>query len=158
MPNIIFDSFINSLTEVFKEMAGLDVKLEGAMHSECDEMMTLGVVSVINFNGKLTGRVLLDMEPHVAISAAQNITSSTQYVSERDTMVLAVISEMNNILCGKAIAPINNKLGLKLWMSPPYVFAGKDTTICIPKVPSTSLNYTTIYGKLRLNLAFEKEA
>ncbi len=136
-------------------MADLDLKVEGALQAETDEIVTLGVVSVINFTGKLKGRVVLDMEPGVAIAATQNITSIT-YNSETNKMVLATIAEVNNIICGIAITPINNALKLKLWMSPPYVFAANNAVICIPKLSSTSLNISTLYGKMRLNMAFEK--
>ena len=71
-------------------------------------------------------------------------------------MVMATVSEMNNIISGKAIAPLNNDLGIKLWMSPPYVFSGENPIICIPKLNSASLSYTTKYGKLKFNIAFEK--
>lgn len=156
MPVNIFEPFVKSLSAIFEEMAGIEVKLESTVNSEYEEIAALGVVSVINFHGKIKGRVLLDMAPNLAITIAQNLMSE-QFDDERDSMVLATVSEMNNIICGKAMVPINNELGLKLWMSPPYVFTGTDTMICISKIPSASFIYYTRYGKVKLNIAFERE-
>jgi chemotaxis protein CheX len=153
----IYEPFVKSLAMVFSEMVGLEVKLEGNSKSEYEEIQVLGVASVVNFSGRIKGRVLLDMSPNLAISITRKLMAK-EYYSESDSMVLATVAEMNNMICGNALAPINNQLGLKLWMSSPYVFTGTDTTICISKIPSVSFVYFTIFGKVKLNLAFEKEA
>lgn len=157
MPANIFEPFSTSLPVIFKEMAGIVVKLESTVISEYEQIPVLGVVSVINFHGKIKGRVLIDMEPIVAITIAENLLRE-RFSNEKDKMVLATVSELNNIICGRAILPINNDLGFKLVMSPPYVFTGKKATICISKIPSASFIYSTLYGqKVKLNVAFEKE-
>lgn len=157
MSKQIFEPFINSISLIFKEMANIEATLVGALNTETEEIETMGVTSVISFTGKIKGRVMLDLEPSLALAVAENITGSI-YDSIKDPMVMAAISEINNIISGKAIAPLNNELGLKLWMSPPYVFSGENAIICIPKLNSASLSYSTKYGNLKFNIAFEKGA
>ena len=151
----LYDPFINSVKQIFKQMANMEVSLKGAFGSESDEIVSYGVTSIINYTGKVKGRFLLDMEPGVALAAAQNVTGMG-YESVKDIMVLATISEMNNIIAGGAISTLNNLYSLGLWLAPPFVFTGKDAVICIPKVSSASVDCTTLYGKLKVNVAFER--
>lgn len=147
--------FIDSLKEVLKNMADIDAVVDGASYIEKEEIASYGISSVISYAGKVKGRLLLDMEPSLAMTIAQNI-SGIYYPSVKDYMVLATISELNNIIAGDGITRLNNQFPLVLRLAPPIVFAGKDTIISIPKIQSTSVEFTTNYGRLKLNAAFER--
>ena len=147
--------FMDSVKEILLQMANIDVQVVNAVKSENDSIPSYGVSSIISCVGKIKGRLLLDMEQSLAITLTQNITGM-YYASAREYMVLATISEVNNIIAGNAVTIINNLYNLSLRLAPPIVFSGKNTTICIPKISSSSLDCITKYGKLKINVAFER--
>ena len=151
----LYEPFISSVKKIFKDMANMDVVFKGAFGSESDEIASYGVTSVITYTGKIKGSFLINLEPGLALAVAQNV-NGIYYDSVKDSMVLATISEMNNIIAGNAISTLNNMYSLGLWLAPPYVFTGRDAIICIPKIPSASIDCQTIYGKLKVNVAFER--
>ena len=78
------------------------------------------------------------------------------FTSVKDNLVLATISEMNNIISGDGLTILNNSYNLGLRLAPPIVFTGKGTVICIPKIHPNSIDFMSPkYGKLKLNIAFE---
>ncbi len=151
----LYDPFIRSVSDNFALMANMKVDILGAFCSETEEFMSYGVSSIINYTGKIRGRFLLDMEPGVALSITQNVMG-VYYDNVKDSMVLAAISEMNNIISGNAVSVLNNAYSLGLWLSPPYIFTGKNALIALPKIQSASVECNTLYGKLKVNVAFER--
>lgn len=147
--------FINSVKDILMKMAGVEVSVIGTVNSGNESIVSYGVTSIISCSGKIKGRLLIDMEQSLALAIAQNITG-IYYDAARDYMVLATISEVNNIIAGDAITVINNQLSLGLRLAPPIVLTGKDVVISIPKISSTSLDCVTRYGKLKVNVAFER--
>lgn len=147
--------FINSVKDIMMKMADIDVTVTGTVISGNEEIVSYGVTSIVACVGKIKGRLLLDMEQSLAVTIAQNVTGVC-YASAKEYMVLATISELNNIIAGDAITVINNQFSLGLRLAPPVVLTGKDVIISIPKISSTSLDCTTRYGKLKVNVAFER--
>ena len=147
--------FMDGVKEVLKKMADIDVQITNSINTENESILSYGVSSIISCVGKIKGRLLLDMEQSLAIAIAENITGVC-YTSAKEYMVLATVSEINNMIAGNAITVINNAYSLGLRLAPPIVFTGKDTIICIPKISSSSLDCTTKYGKLKINVAFER--
>lgn len=149
-----YSPFINSVKEIMKQMGNIDINVNDTVYSENDEIVSLGVTSIVSCVGKIKGRLLIDMEQSLAITIAQNVTGML-YDKAKEYMVLATISELNNTIAGDGITNLNNKYSLGLRLAPPIVFAGKDSVISIPKITSVSTNCTTRYGKLKVNVAFE---
>lgn len=147
--------FINSVKDIVMKMAGIDVTVVGTIVTGNEEIISYGVTSIVSCVGKIKGRLLLDMEQSLAVTIAEKVTS-VYYASAKEYMVLATISELNNIIAGDAITVINNRFSLGLRLAPPIVLVGKDVVISIPKISSTSLDCVTRYGKLKVNVAFER--
>ncbi|MTV48893.1 chemotaxis protein CheX [Heliobacillus mobilis] len=147
--------FVEALQDIFKQMAMIEVQTDGDPFNDNEEVHSYGVSSIITFAGKIKGRFLIDLDTQVALQAAKNITGSS-YDSPKEQMVLAVVSEMNNIISGNAITKLNNEYGLSLRLAPPIVFAGTDVVISIPKVASASVTCTTACGKLKASVAISK--
>lgn len=151
----LYDPFVRSAADTLALMAGIKTEVLSAFGSDTHEFESLGITSVIHFTGKVRGRFLLDMEPGLALAATQNITGAL-YGNIRDGMVLATISELNNIISGAAVSALNNEYQLGLWLSPPYVFTGKPCLIALPRMQSASVDCRTLHGKLKINVAFER--
>ena len=155
MEAYLYTPFVHSVQSIMDQMANIRVEFEGEQFTENDEIISFGVSSIITFAGKVKGRLLIDMEKSLALAIAENITG-TKYTSANEYMVLASISELNNIIAGDSVTQLNNQNGLGLRLAPPIVFTGKDTLICIPRISSISLNCMTKYGKMKVNAAFER--
>ncbi len=146
--------FAKSLQDMIQQMANIEVALEGNFYDEKEELISLGVTSIISFAGKIRGRLVLDMESALALAFAGEV-NGRNFTSEHELMVLMSISELNNIVAGDANTYLNNQFHLSLRLAPPFVFAGKNTIIQTPKIPSSSIYCKTQYGKIKVNVGFE---
>jgi chemotaxis protein CheX len=146
--------YLDSIQDVLRDMAGIEIEPGGYFYPNHTDIVSYGVASIITFMGKIKGRLLLDMDPELAIQIAGNINDE-KFTNTREFMVLTTISEVNNVIAGKAITSINNTFSLGLRLAPPIVFTGKKPIICIPKISSESLDCYTKNGRLRINVAFE---
>lgn len=146
--------FLESTKKIMIEMAGVDVETKEEFKQENKDITSYGVASIIAFSGKMKGRLLLDMEADVAKGIAETLMGES-YENVKNPMLLAAISEINNIIAGDANTLINNKYGLGLRLAPPVVLAGEDIIIAIPKIKSSTAYCLTPLGKLKINVAFE---
>jgi chemotaxis protein CheX len=146
--------YIESAQIVLRDMAGIEIEIGGYFYPDHEDIISYGVTSIITFMGKIKGRLLLDMDPELAMQIAHNINDE-DFTTAKDFTVLTTISEVNNIIAGKANTNLNNEFSLGLRLAPPIVFAGKKPIICIPKITSESLDCYTKHGRLRINIAFE---
>lgn len=155
MDEKLYNPFEGSIKTMLSQMAGIEVESGSDFYKENEDIISNGVTSIISFTGKIKGRLLLDFDEELALSIAQNINAQ-QFTSTRDYLVLASVSELNNIVSGDAITALNNSHEFGLRLAPPIVFAGKGAAVTIPKISSVSMDCTTKHGKLKLNVAFEK--
>lgn len=147
--------FFESVKNVLMELAEIEISPQGDIFEDKADIDSLGIASAVTFTGKLRGRLLIDMEPALAIELAKNALME-EFDTVRDRMVMAAVSESANMASGNAITILNNlgKLGLRL--APPIVFTGNKVIIAIPKIPSVSGFFTSGAHKLRINVAFER--
>ncbi|AGX43029.1 chemotaxis protein CheX [Clostridium saccharobutylicum] len=147
-------AFTDNIITTFIKMADIKLTSDGEAYKDNSDITSFGITSIISFAGKGKGRLLLDIETNLAMKIAKNIMGE-DYDNPRDDMLLATIGELNNTITGAAITDINNSFSVSLRLSPPIVFTGKDVVIAIPKINSISRIYTTEYGNLKMNIAFE---
>lgn len=148
--------FSNSFINILNDMANIKVEnILGEKESQ-DEIKSYGVASIISFTGKVKGRFLIDFESNLALKIANNILTEN-FTDTKERMVLAAISELNNIIAGDANTILNNEKSLGLRLSTPIVLTGKNTVLSSPKIKSESVEGETKYGKFRLNIGFQGE-
>jgi chemotaxis protein CheX len=150
----LVEPFIRSTKEIVKQMADIDLELNGLPDIGEGEVLSYGVASVINFSGKIKGRFVIDMEPGLALTIAGNMLGE-ECRETKDRMLLAAISEMNNIIVGDANTNINNKYSLGLRLATPIVLAGKNIIIATPQISFAALVGKTAYGNIRLNIGYQ---
>jgi chemotaxis protein CheX len=147
--------FVDSTQNMILQMAGINTDIITDFYPEKDDLVSYGFSSIVSFAGKIKGRLLLDMEPNLALAFAEMLYDE-KYGSAKEKMVLAAISELNNIIAGDANTYLNDQYHLSLRLALPIVFVGQShPIICIPKIASASVDFTTSYGKLKMNVAFE---
>ncbi len=146
--------FCDTTQTVLKQMANINIIDKTGFTIEKDDMVTYGVVSIINFMGKIKGRLVIDMETELSLYLSSQILDE-DFSNPKDKMVLFSVSEINNIIAGNSNTELNNKYSLNLRLSPPIVFTGKETILSIPKISSWTKQYITNYGQFKINIAFE---
>jgi chemotaxis protein CheX len=146
--------YLESAQGVLQDMAGIEIEPGGYFYPDHNDIVSYGVASIITFMGKIKGRLLLDLDPELAIQIARNINDE-EFTNTKEFMVLTTISEVNNVIAGKANTLLNNTFSLGLRLAPPIVFTGKKPIVCIPKLNSESIDCYSKYGRLRINVAFE---
>ncbi len=152
----IYSPFLNSAKAILKKMAKIEVSTDGIFHPEDKEIESKGISSVVTYNGRLKGRMLLDMSQDTALNLVKSITGKT-FQDAKEFIVLAAICELNNTIAGDGITYLNDQYSLSLRLVPPYVFVGKNALICLDKIPSKAVICSTIYGEIRIIVAFEGE-
>ena len=70
MDEKLYKPFCISVGEIIKEMSDIDVVGMDSLEEERHELTSMGVSSIITFAGARKGRLLLDMEPGLALSMA----------------------------------------------------------------------------------------
>ena len=146
--------YFDSAQTVLHDMAAVRIEPGGYFYPDHNDILSYGVASIITFMGKIKGRLLIDMDPELALQIARNINDE-QFDSTKEFMVLTTISEVNNVIAGKANTILNNNFSLGLRLAPPIVFTGKKPIVCIPKINSDSIDCYSKHGRLRINVAFE---
>lgn len=154
MDDKLYRPFCLSTGEIIREMSEIDIVGMDSLEEESSELTSMGISSIITFAGARKGRLLLDMEPGLALSMAGAVLGE-EYGDVKDPMVLSLVAEVNNIISGNAITGINNELLMDLRLAPPVVFAGRDVVISIPRLRSLSSWGETEYGRIRINIAWE---
>ena len=150
----LVEPFIKSAQDVIKQMTDIDLEVSGNPYSQEGDLSFYGVVSIINFSGKVKGRFIIDIMPSLAFKMAENLMGEPCN-DMKSNMLLAAISEMNNIIAGDANTSINNELSLGLRLAPPIVFTGKNIIIATSRIDATIIPCSTPYGNIKLNIGFQ---
>ena len=149
-----FEVFHNNVVKVFDEFLEMKALIQGGISEEKEDLMSLGISSIISFTGKTSGRVMLDMDPELALHVANHLTGEN-FTDLKDPLVLASVSELNNMVAGNSVVDLNNNKELDLWLAPPIVMTGTNMIIALPKLKSFSYLFDTGKGKIRYNIAFK---
>jgi chemotaxis protein CheX len=154
MDDKLYRPFCLSTGEIIREMSEIDIVGMDSLKEEPGEIHSMGVSSIITFAGTRKGRLLIDMEPGLALYVANTLLGE-EYDNIKNQMVLSTVSEINNIVSGDAVTQLNNSYSMRLRLAPPIVFTGQDVIISIPKISSLSSWGDTDYGRIRINIAWE---
>jgi chemotaxis protein CheX len=147
--------YINSTTTIITEMSGIKITELDPPVSERSDHISKGVGSVITFVGKkIKGRFVLDFEPELAQQVIAALLGEEQ-PSLRDRTMLGCIAELNNIIAGDANTWLNNQFELGLRLAPPLVFTGENLILATSRLNSVTVTGQTVYGDLKMNIAFE---
>lgn len=156
MDNNYYQPFFKSSQDIIMQMTGIAVELKGSHDSAANEIASYGVASIVNFSGKMRGRFMIDLEPKLALKIAEGVLGEP-YGDIKDRMVIAAISELNNIIAGDANTQLNNSYSLGLRLVPPVVYSGTNIVVVTPKLSSMTFLCTSEYGNLKLDIGFQGE-
>lgn len=123
-------------------------------YSTNKEQVSEGITVIIGIIGKFSGRMLIDLSKETANNIATAIFRREP--SNHDEM-LAALGEFTNIVAGNACSLLNRKnkaFGLR--MAPPSILSGDSVLISAPQFNTTTTTAETHFGKLVLNVGFQR--
>lgn len=153
----ICNTFLKSVDNILKEMVDVNACISTDFYPEGNEVCSNGVCSIINFEGKIKGRFMIDMTQDAFLNVIKSIMGRN-FECAKDMLILSAIAELNNTIAENAVANLNNKYSFELKLASPTVLVAKEALVCIDKIPSYSAICKTTYGDIKVNVAFNEEA
>lgn len=151
----LFTPFASSIQNTINGMSDIKFSPVSDFYSIQGDLLSLGAVVAVGFSGKMKGRLIIDFENTTAIKLAGKI-SGEEFTNIKDSMVIATLSEIGNVAAGDAVTAINNRFFYSLRVVPPVVFVGEDMVVGLHNMESYTMDFDSEYGKLRINVAFER--
>lgn len=148
------EAFKESIFSFLKREIGGEVEIEKSQSSGVTSKNSAGVSVAIGIIGRHNGRLIIDMSEDTALEMTKKILmDDDQTIGE----AVGFLSEFTNVIGGNACSLLNGmnrSFGLRV--SPPTVFRGKDITISIGDIMSTSFEIKTDVGDVFMNIGFQK--
>lgn len=161
-PDNLYQDLLNSGLETFKEalsqnvtrMAKTPVSFKDIDAAMDEPYTSSGVTAVIGIIGQYIGTLIIDLSAETADNIAQAILHRSPKSNDE---TLAMVSELANIIGGRACSMLNMKekaLGLRV--SPPSMFHGNSAELVSPSVKIEHAIAKTDYGEIFLGVGFKK--
>jgi len=160
-PDFLYEQLLERGLETFKEalaqnvtrMAKTPVTFTPIENSNTP-YISQGITAVIGIIGQATGSMIMDL----SVESAEKITAAMLRRSARgQEEVLAMVSELANIIAGIACSMLNKKdKAFALRVSPPSLFHGNNSEIVSPSVKIQRSLAETDFGSIFLGVGFKK--
>ena len=160
-PDSLYEQLIERGVETFKEALAQNVTRMAKTPVTFKEMesteapyMSQGITTVIGIIGQSTGTMIMDLSVESAEKIAEGILRRPAKSREE---VLAMVSELANIIVGIACSMLNKKdKAFALRVSPPSLFHGNTAEIVSPSVKIQKVLAETDFGSIFLGIGFKK--
>jgi chemotaxis protein CheX len=145
----LIQPFINAADAILAELLQCSTKI-GDLSMEEEIYRRKGTASVVNIQGDIEGRVILDLDPETAVRVAGHLAGRPVEPSEQ--IVRETVNELANMVIGNAVTLLNDE-GFRFKVSPPEVhvdpqgFAGNQDTEALV------MCFDTPSGSVYLNIA-----
>ncbi len=148
--------FVEAAHDVLKEVLQTDVK-RGELYLKSSATPVLGVAAIIGLAGDVEGRVLLDMSRTTAIQVASAMLAGMDMepISELNEMGRATITELANMITGRAVTKLHN-LGFAFDLTPPALVTGDNMEISNANVEALIVPMELPHGKIEINVAIRE--
>ncbi|HNY11000.1 MAG TPA: chemotaxis protein CheX [Candidatus Wallbacteria bacterium] len=130
---------------------GLELAKENHASPEKLAVIILGVI------GAIRGRVIYILDNKLASQISMNMLKETCVSDELTPLARSALSEMTNMITGKAISILSNA-GYNADFSPPTLFIGKEIMIPESDVQAILIPFQTQFGNLELNIALKEKS
>ena len=148
--------FVEAAYDVLSEVLQAEVK-RGELYLKSSATPVLGVAAIIGLAGDVEGRVLFDMSRPTAIQVASAMLASMDMepLSDLNEMGRATITELANMITGRAVTKLHN-LGFTLDLTPPALVTGDNMEISNPNVEALIVPMELPHGKMEINVAIRE--
>ena len=160
-PDSLYEQLIERGLETFKEALAQNVTRMAktpvtftTIENIDEPYISQGITTVIGLIGQSTGSMIMDLSVESAEKIAEAILKRPAKSREE---VLAMVSELANIIAGIACSMLNKKdKAFALRVSPPSLFHGNTAEIVSPSVKIHKSIAETDFGSIFLGVGFKK--
>lgn len=145
--------FVEAAFDVLTEVLHVQVK-RGDLYLKSSATPVLGVAAIIGLTGDVEGRVMLDMSRATAIQIASAMLAGMEMepIKQLDEMGRATITELANMITGRAVTKLHN-LGFAFDLTPPALVTGDNMEISNADVEALIVPVDLPQGKIEINVA-----
>lgn len=160
-PDSLYEQLLERGLETFKEALAQNVTRMAKtpvtfseLESKDEPYISQGITTVIGLIGQSTGTMIMDLSAESADKIAEAVLRRPPKSREE---VLAMVSELANIIAGIACSMLNKKeKAFSLRVSPPSLFHGNTAEIVSPSVKINKIIAATDFGNIFLGVGFKK--
>lgn len=145
--------FIANAISVFEQMANLTFERSNLTLKE-DPTPSNDISIIVGITGFIQGQVVYSLKDHTAQRIAQAIApkSATKIDS---AFIESSIAEVANIITGRTTIQLSGQDKI-LHITPPTIIIGKNFTISFVKLKTISVNLTSRFGTVEVNIAIKE--
>ena len=145
----LIQPFINSADAVLAESMQCETRI-GDVSMEEETYRRKGVAAIIEINGDIEGRIILDTDPKTAMHIATHLAGGQIDASE--DLVRETICELANMVIGNAVTSLNDQ-GFRFKISPPEVHAAEQGLSGNEETEALVMCFDTARGSVFMNIA-----
>ena len=145
----LIQPFIGALDTVLSEMTKSTATIADLTMEE-EGYRKKGLAAIVTFKGQVEGRIVLDMEPGVAVAIAGYLAGAE--VDPADAMVSEAVCELANMVIGNAVTQLNDR-GFQFKVFPPQILTQEQCEKAGQSSEATVLRFQTPSGNVHLNIA-----
>ncbi len=150
----LIQPFIGSLDAVLAEMMNAPATIADLTMEE-EGYRKKGLAAVVNFKGRIEGRIIFDIDPGVAVTVASYLAGAQ--VDPSESIVGETVCELANMVIGNAVTQLNDK-GFQFKVYPPQILTQEQGEKAGQDSEATILRFETPSGNAYLNIAMHYHA
>ena len=147
------NSFVDSTMQIMKEAVTSNVKRGQISLRQQDIVPMFEVLTIVFMTGNINGRVLIDMDKQTALNIASKMNN--EKITEFDNLVIATITELANMITGKAVTKLY-ELGFIFDITPPSLIYGERIQLTDNKLESLVVPLELPEGKIEISVGIKE--
>jgi len=147
----LIQPFINSADAVLAESLQCETRT-GDLSMEEEAYRRKGVAAIVEINGDIEGRIILDTDSKTAIKVAAHLAGAE--VNPSDELVRETVCELANMVIGNAVTSLNDQ-GFHFKISPPQVHASEQGLKGNEETEALVMCFDTRKGSVFMNIAMQ---
>jgi len=153
----VIDEALNIADDVLKKIISENFNIEAnnkqEIVPELDEFWHSGVVGVLGIMGEVKGRVIIGIDFKLSTYFVKMVYDQ-DIVTNSD--ILDVAYEIFNMIVGNTLVEYKKSYNTILRPTPPSIFLGDNMLIVSPKIQRKKIEYAFEYGKMFIEVGFER--
>lgn len=145
----LIQPFINAADAVLAETLQCSTKIADLTMDE-EIYRRKGIAALIVIKGEIEGRVILDLEPSVAVKVASFLAGAP--VEESEQIVRETVCELANMVIGNSVTLLNDQ-GFRFKVFPPELHTAQDGLAGSLDTEALVLCFETPNGNAYMNIA-----
>jgi chemotaxis protein CheX len=145
----LIQPFINAADAILAEVLQCSTKI-GDLSMEEEIYRRKGTASMVNIQGDIEGRVILDLDPETAVRVASHLAGGPVEPSEQ--IVRETVNELANMVIGNAVTLLNDE-GFHFKVFPPETHSQQQGVEGSQDTEALVMCIDTPSGSIYLNIA-----